>query len=470
MPGRLIELRFPAAGVVRRPGFRDSYDAAAPYPTPWAINMRPEDILAGRRRGGSRPGLTAFDIDDVAENDREDDEKIMARLSSVPSGAYPVVRNESIYAIRAAGVTTINVSTGATSGLVATKGEVPGDCLLGAVYRDRIVMAGADNAIYLSRQGNPLDWDIGADIEDGGRPVVLQLAESGKIGGVCTSLVPHRDAFMLAATRNTLWVVSGDPAASGTLRNVSWDVGMVGPRAWTRVDGSVVFLANDGLWAVGANGSELQHLSDDIPGELEDVPTTTSVVLGHDPREKGVHIYLVPATGSPLHWYFDLPQKGFWPFSLPVDPVAAYRSHGSLILATSASETWEVGGDDDAGTAIESHLVLGPFRPGSAGEFGMVTSLHGVVATDSGGEVAWRLVAGETPEAACENAKAAVEAFRSGGSYSEYVASSGTWSSGRAHLSYPRVRSMWFCLWLESSDVWAYEGVTLEIARFGRWR
>ncbi|MCH8114651.1 MAG: DUF1501 domain-containing protein [Chloroflexi bacterium] len=40
------------------------------------------------------------------------------------------------------------------------------------------VVAGADNAVYMSRQGDFADWDFGADVEDSGRAVAFQLGEA----------------------------------------------------------------------------------------------------------------------------------------------------------------------------------------------------------------------------------------------------------------------------------------------------
>lgn len=50
---RLVRLEFPLGGLNRRFGYRNQ----PPYTTPDALNVRPFDTLAGRARGGSRPGL-----------------------------------------------------------------------------------------------------------------------------------------------------------------------------------------------------------------------------------------------------------------------------------------------------------------------------------------------------------------------------------------------------------------------------
>ena len=49
----LVDLRFPVGGLNRRYAYRQQ----PPYTTPDCLNMRPFDVIEGRERGGSRPGL-----------------------------------------------------------------------------------------------------------------------------------------------------------------------------------------------------------------------------------------------------------------------------------------------------------------------------------------------------------------------------------------------------------------------------
>lgn len=52
-------IQFPALGVSRRVGVRDSTKGQGPFPTPWAMNVRLEDVLTKRLRGGSFVGIAA---------------------------------------------------------------------------------------------------------------------------------------------------------------------------------------------------------------------------------------------------------------------------------------------------------------------------------------------------------------------------------------------------------------------------
>jgi hypothetical protein len=166
-----------------------------------------------------------------------------------------------------------------------------------------------------------------------------------------------------------------------------------------------------------------------IPKELLDAD---SAVLGYSHADNAVYIY---ATTDVVvsSWMFDLGSKGFWPI-------------------------------DDATAPTESDLLIGPIQMGQAGAFGQLVNLQASLGDESGA-VTWRIVTGSTAEEAVEHAKTDVIARTT-----TYVASSGTLAAGRSHLIYPRIRAPWIVVWLHSAAQWAYEGITLEISQFGRWR
>jgi len=227
-------------------------------------------------------------------------------------------------------------------------------------------------------------------------------------------------------------------------------------------------MADDGLYAVGFSGEGPAHVSRDrVPDELLGLGTG-EVLMGYDHDARGLCIF-TDATG----WFFSLESKTFWPFafsSADHAPVAVCRYDGKLVLACDDGYLRYVGGDDDDGEDVESHLLVGPVRLWSSDEFGRLMALHGTLGADSD-DVTWRLVLGDTAEAAAENAKTAVGLYQADDAdYADYVFSSGTWSAGRARIAYPKCRAMWAVVWLQSAGKWAYENVTLETAPAGRWR
>ncbi len=530
---KVRELRFPNLGVVRRAGPESQIAFTEPYPTPWAVNCRPEDNLDLRLRGGSRPGLTKHYASSVGSAITglasiqtatsttnapalaivvdstlkvlsggalslptsalltttgeavltTTGEAILVGGGSLPASCFLCSSGQTVYAISSTSVTSANVVTGILDTLTATSGTVPTGCTHSAAYRKRLLLAGADNGVYVSRQGDFADWDYGADTGDSSRATVLQLAEADEIGPVCTAIIPFKDSSCLMASRWTLWLLTGDPV-TGSQRNVSRGVGIISSTAWCTVMDArvgdmpvkygVLFLSPNGLYMATPTGDSLESLSEDrLPEELRDIASTTTVSMVYSPKDRGVWIYLKPASGTTTHWFFDLARKGFWPVVLQTDhyPLATCWHEGDVVLGCSDGYLREVSGSSDDSTAITSHLLLGPLRLGGPNTFGMLTSIHGMVAQDSG-SVTWRIVTGRTADEACDNAKAAIEAYVAGdtSTATAYAEATGTWTAGRSTTRYPRVRSMWMVVWLTSTAEWAYEGITATSLDTGHWR
>ena len=364
MPRKTLSILFPSAGVVRRGGLRATTESRGPYPAPWATNVRLEDGLTKRLRGGSFTGISA--------------------------GARP---SESR-------------------------------------YRDRLLTF-SGNAITATRAGDDSDTNLGADVSDTLRPALFQLSFGGATGATVVALVPHKDTFLLAFTASETWVQQGDPN-SGRRQRISDEVGIIGPDAWTVSHDTVYFMSASGLYSIGADGSGLQAVSEDkIPEDLTGL-SDAACTLTYNHADRGVYIHL----SSGDSWFYDTARDQFWPF------------------------------DTDTG---DSHVLLGPLWLGQTNSFGRILNLHGNIAAGSA-DVTWRIVLGETAEEASAKGKAAIVAAVAGNSFSTYVASSGTWSAGRAHMAYPKNRAVWFCLWLASAGDWAYEEVILTAKLSGRWR
>lgn len=381
------EIVFPS-GVGRGLSFRQEVGKRERYTCPWSLNVRTEDFT-GRLRGGS--------------------------WSPVAATAQVGVIHSSGYLVATAGAAAPGVSHGA-------------DC----IYRDRFIRP-VSHAIYASRQGAYSNWSMSADISDAGRPFVIQLSESGEVGAAITALIPHKDAYLLAATSSSLWAVRGDPTADGSLQNISRDVGIVGPRAWCRdhLD-RYFFLSSYGLYTCSASGEGLQSLSDSvIPEHLSGV-TDVNTVLEYDHATEGVYIHIPTASVS---WLFDTERQGFWPFKV------GYAG---------------------------SHVALGPIRMNDGETHGRLTRMHGITAAGSA-DVTWRVLVGDTAEQVSANAKAVIETLVAGGSPSN-VQSSGVWTAGINHRSYPRARGMFMILLLSASGTWGWEGAACYMEPSGKWR
>lgn len=510
------DIRWPMRGVVRREALRSDPGFRGPFPAPWAVNVRVEDPFDRRLRGGSRNGLTKYIADDMGTTiadmisvnvssaaggasevlfvlvdsqiktidngtlttqvayltneagetiTDENENPITVSEGTAPASGFLVAGQQKVFAVTTSGVTKMDPKTGKTENLAAVAGTIPTNCTFGCVYRDRLCLSGQDNAIYMSRQGVYGDFDFGVDTSDSQRALAIQLSLAHDVGHKPLALIPCLDNYLLCLTSRSIWVIQGDPAAGGSQRRVSEEVGIVGPKAWVKTDTSIVFLSEDGLYSVNADGSNLTAMTPDVvPDELRNIHVTeTTVSLGYDQERRAFHIYLRTAGGSDTHWLYETVSKAFWPMRLQNNhsPRVVCKYRGKLLLAGGDGYIREVVGDNDDGAAIESHVIFGPIRLGAPGFYGRMINLHACLAAGSG-RVNWRILTGDTAEEAADNAKAAIEAFQSGGSYSSLVKQSGNWKAGRSIMVYPRVRGIWCCLWLQSTDKWAFESILFD--------
>lgn len=429
MVGKILDLRFPLAGVVRKDAFQDASLAGSRqhpgiYGSPWAVNCRSRDPIARRMRGGSRLGIAAGG-------------------TPIPTPSVTVVGGS---------VSTYNEATGSSTAIIPTEGSLPESPTNGVIYRARLVLS-AGNVLFASRLGNFLDFDYGADAKDSGAATMWQLSEADEIGQDVTAIIPFKDELLILATDGEMWVLQGDPV-TGRLRNISRSVGIVGKSAWFLSGTTLFFMAEDGLWAMGADGSGMKHLSSErIPDELRGLPGD-DVVLAYNPSENGVYVFV---QGETYQWFYDLEAGAFWPLTVPAIPTGAGLVDGSLYLDCNGS-AYQIGGSE----SFTSHVVLGPLALES-GIFARVMWIQGAVA-EQGSSVTWSLVPGDTAEEACENGVLAI-----GGDDTKVVAT-GTIPAGRSHRFYPKCRAPWFVVWLSGSSAWAFESLSLEIVPAGTWR
>lgn len=358
----------------------------------------------------------------------------------------------------------------------STAGTIPKGCPYIANWRDRLILAGGTTNPHLvsaSRQGDPLDWDYAED--DTGAAWTESI---GLLGDVVTALIPHNQDCLIIGCASSMWIYRGDPGFQGSKDNLSHVFGIVDGNAWCHTpDNWVVFLSQDGLKAIpagcGGEGS-IQDLSRvKLPEELLAVDrTTTSVAMGFDVRDRGVHVFLTPYSAgstSATHWFLDWETKAFWkvvlgsadyePYVLHsrVNYVPSSQAHSSLVLGCRDGyiRRFQNNVTTDDGTAFNSYLLMGPFGD-SAGILDLsIDEICAVLARKSG-NVKWEILAGDTPE----------EALRA------TARESGLWVAGRNNPSHPRVRAPAMYVKLSNADSlgWAWESGSARVGRRGRTR
>ena len=356
--------------------------------------------------------------------------------------------------------------------LDAIEGQVPTACPLIERFSNRIVLGGADYAPhvwYMSRQNDATDWDYAATDGDAQIAVAGVSSDTGNPGEAITALIPHSDDYLLLGCENSFWIMRGDPAAGGSLDNLSNTVGTVSANAWALgPSGEVIFLTRDGVYmmAAGGNSYPVPISRDALPQELMNIEGSRTVLMEFDVQDRGVHIYLTADSydGS-KHWWMDWSRKSFWPMSLDEDhePTALCRVSSSL----SGKSSVIIGGrdgwlrqycdfaDSDCGTSFSSYVMYGPIALGDGYQDGKIMELNAVLADDSG-SVTWEVYTGQTFEAATAGT----------------AVNSGTWTEGINYTDRPdAARGMAFVLKVIGTGLrWAMEGITGVTRKTGRQR
>jgi hypothetical protein len=310
--------------------------------------------------------------------------------------SYRIERGPKIYT---PSTDTISLWT-ATSG----KGEVPTGCPLIARYLDRVVLGGADIAPhvwYMPRVGDPLDWDYSQT--DAQAAVAGTTADAGVPGDPLTAFVSFSDDYLIMACKDSLWRMSGNPAAGGMLDNLSQTIGIVDQDAWCMgPNGELIFLSLNGLYQMAPGGNSYpQPLSHDIlPQELKHVDVKVNEVnMEYDVADRGVHIFLTPETSNTrVHYWFDWDNKTFWPVTLNSDhePTETTAYEGTAVEDSGVILGCRDGfirrfshlAGDDCGIAFTSYVMIGPIPMAPQGMVGRIIRADAIMAEESG-DVTW---------------------------------------------------------------------------------
>ena len=294
-----------------------------------------------------------------------------------------------------------------------------------ALYRGRIVMSGLaeePHNWFMSKSGDPLDWDYSPATTSQIQAVAGNSSNVGELGDVVTALAPYLDDVMIMGGANSLWIMRGDPAAGGSIDNITRQVGIAGPDAWTwDLVGNFYFFGTNGLYRMLSGTTEPvlvnKNRLDKLLGEID--IAANRVLLAYDVQEQGVHIFLSPVaqpSAASTHYFFDERNDAFWPDAYPVThgPTAVldFKSDdpttSALMLGGYDGYIRQFDGDafDDDGTNIASRVRLSPVVPGSTVGSARIDDIH-MIFDQQGNPVTLKVWKGDTVEEAERLADAA---------------------------------------------------------------
>ena len=280
----------------------------------------------------------------------------------------------------------------------ANYGSMPSKARYGCIYRGRAVLAGHPDyphQWYMSDVADVFRWDYRSNnplsaIRGGN-------ADAGQIGDIIKALIPLGDDYLIFGCANSIWQLSGDPAAGGSLNPVTEDTGIFGPKAWCLDDQkNLYFFGRNGLYKASiVNGMSIPvNISQlNLPNWIDDWAlddSTHRIVLSFDPVRRGIIISKTNlADGINENYWFDLKTNGFFKEEYPPQN-GIFCSHfynstepdyrGLLLGCKDGYIRYfnDSAKDDDVGTSsavITSYVLLPVLQAGDLDKEGKLNSL-----------------------------------------------------------------------------------------------
>tara|TARA_Y100000593_G_C4237262_1_gene300248 strand:- start:40 stop:1050 length:1011 start_codon:yes stop_codon:yes gene_type:complete len=319
----------------------------------------------------------------------------------------------------------------------------------------------------------PNDWDV-----VNGEAVSGTSTNLSEIGEPIKALFPFREESIVFGCLNSILLLQGDPAeADSSIVSISRDIGVIGPDAWAHgPNRSLFFFGTNGLYYLAPNEfnvSQTNRLSlGRMDREFASIDLASfDVKLLYDYYLYGLHIFMSaknsPGGSEPTrHYFYDERSQALWPMEYP-----ATHGPAACVYYPDPSPTKRrvlMGGFDghvryfdpaatsDDGTAIESHVWIGPFQIGPITE-AKVMRMAAVLDAQSP-DVTWGIYVGDTAEEAMNSTAIAT----------------GSWSKGRNLWKHVRARGQNIFVKLSSDSAtdtpWSLEHITATLAVAGRVR
>jgi hypothetical protein len=374
---------------------------------------------------------------------------------------------------------TPQITNGTSGG--AFKGAMPEAPTLVCRYRGRIVYAGDVDypyQWYMARQANPFDWQY--LVNDAQAPVAGGNADAGEIGDVIQSLIPKGDDYLVFGCSNSMWLMRGDPAAGGSLDELTLTTGCYGPRSFCFDEaGNMYFWGRNGIYVMPPNFGGLNNISSQsLPNLVQDEApnkSTHRIVMSYDRKRMQVYIFITKmSNGANSNYIYDIRTQGFFPESYPATtaPFSSYfydatdpdYQHVYLGGRDGTLRRFDSTKKDDAtidgDQAINSYATIGPLQIGQdADSNGRLKTLSFTTSTDTDG-ISYDIHVADSAEEVVDDAVSGATPLHTG-----------TLSAGnRVQTTRPRARGAWMGVKLKNataSESWEFEKIVADVKPAG---
>lgn len=523
-------LDFPSAGI----SLLRAYLSQRPLPMPsgeygrtcrHAINCRAYEPGTGRRRGGSRSGLSRWIDTPVVQG------WLIQHLGVIVGSGYPppggdmqtsqsgrvvtavAISQGRLYIANAGDTswTAVSNSTGQSTivnftGLIRstslnqkmyfvdgarysyydpatntahrwspTNGTMPVDedgrsARLITTWRGRIVLSGLPGDAhnwFMSAVSDPLDWNYLPETFTAASPVAGTNSNLGIVGDMITCLIAYSDDRLIFGGDHSIYMMQGDPAAGGQLDLVTNSIGMAWGEPYAMDPfGAVYFVSNQcGIYRM-MPGEKPQRISQQIEQILRTYNTGEMTIrcMWND-ADQGLHVFFTwtAAPAETTHFFWEMRSGAWW-----MDRFAN-KNHNPLCCVTF-----------DGNLPDDRVCLLGSWD-------GVVRYFDSAATTDDGKKIESSVVIGpistkDLDDLVFKEIQAVLGEESGDVTYEVYVGptaeialtrdpvKTGTWTAGRGTTSPVRRAGRALYVRLSSDEPWAMEQIRAVVAGTGRVR
>jgi len=252
---------------------------------------------------------------------------------------------------------------------------------------------------YMSAVGDPFDWDYAPDTITETQAVAGVNSPAGKAPDVIRCIVPVNDDILIFGCDHSIWQMTGDPMIGGRLDRLVDGIGTPWGRPWcVSTDNIYYFFGTRGGVYKGVPGQGVQKITSGVMEErMNSINLDTNLIrMVWNEREQGAHVIVTPLTegdSSTEHYFYDSRTGSWWidKFANSGHDARAVHvfdgddaSDRSILLGGMDGyiRKWDVDATDDDGTAISSHVYMGPLIPAGLGTL-RVSEIRGLMASGS---------------------------------------------------------------------------------------
>lgn len=309
---------------------------------------------------------------------------------------------------------TVSAWSAATAGTIPANGADV--CRLIATWNNRVVMSGIKSdpqVIFMSAMGDAENWDYAPSPQ-----VVTQAVAFGTTEDTATlpepvmSLMPYSSDVMFVGLDHSIYAISGDVMMGGQVDLISDITGTAFGDCWCRSpEGHLYFFGSRGGVFRMVPGSQPERITATrFERRMAGIDLNTHYVrLVWDDEEIGVRVFVTSLAGRITDNYFYDVRNDAW-----FRDVYGNQNHNPVAVHVYDGDdpddrTLWLGGQDgyvryastrftsDDGTAIDSHVVLGPLQSEGGNIPFVVTELQGILDSTSS-NVTWELGVGNSAE------------------------------------------------------------------------